>query len=84
MAERNGQFIVNYLRSKNIKEENIGRYLFSMQDEEFEKIERQYRELCIAIIHDSPNLKQIIKKIEKQRRSGIIQKVTQKKQPKRY
>lgn len=79
MTERKGQFIVNYLRSKNIKEEDIGRRLFLMSDEEFEKIESQYRELCIAILHDSPNLKQVIKKIGKQRESGIKRKVTRKK-----
>lgn len=81
MAERKGQFIVNYLRSKNIKEEDIGRRLFLMNDEEFEKIESQYRELCIAILHDSPNLKQVIKKIEKQRKSDIKRKVTRRKNP---
>lgn len=79
MAERKGQFIVNYLRSKNIKEEDIGRRLFMMSDEEFEKIESQYRELCIAILHNSPNLKQVIKKIEKQRKSGIKRKTTRRK-----
>lgn len=79
MAERKGQFIINYLRKMGVKEKDIGRRLFLMRDEEFEKIERQYRELCIATVHNSPNLRQIIKKIQKQRKSDINGKVARKK-----
>lgn len=52
MPQRKGQFIVNYLRfDLKIPEASIGRYLFGMMDEDFEKIEQMYRMYVIEEIH---------------------------------
>ena len=64
MTTRKGQFIVNYLRGMNFKDEDVGRVLHSMSDENFERIESLYREYSIAVMHNSPNLKEINEKIE--------------------
>jgi len=52
MAQRKGQFIINHLRfDLRIPEEVIGKYLFNMMDEDFEKLEQQYRMYVIEEIH---------------------------------
>jgi hypothetical protein len=49
---RKGQFIVNYLRFKlRIPEEDHPSYLFGLHDEEFEKMEHEYRKYVIAALH---------------------------------
>lgn len=70
MTERKGQFIINYFRSKGCKEEDIGRRMFMMSDEEFEKIESLYRKMCIPILHNSPNLHQVLEKVNRVRTSS--------------
>ena len=52
MTQRKGQFIVNHLRFKlKVPEERIGGYLFAMLDEDFEKIEHEYRKYVITRLH---------------------------------
>lgn len=54
MALRKGQFIVNYLRfDAQLPEKEIGRILFAMLDEEFERIEQKYRQYVIEELHKS-------------------------------
>jgi len=52
MPQRKGQFIVNHFRFVlKIPEENIGRVMFNLFDEEFDKIERVYRAYVIKELH---------------------------------
>ena len=52
MAQRKGQFIINYLRfDVKVPEKEIGRILFAMRDEQFERIEQKYRQYVIEELH---------------------------------
>lgn len=67
MGIRKGQFISNYLRFKlKVPREHIDSYLYGMHDEEFEKIEHEYRMYVISKMHDPNEWHNAMKEIAKE------------------